>query len=87
MSSPAERSRVAVIVPRHRQTVVARNRLKRRLRELVRLEMLPALAGRRLDIVVRAAPRAYARSFDEMRGEIRRAVAAVMPPPPAAAPA
>ena len=33
--------RVGLIVPRHRQTAVARNRLKRRLRELTRLRLLP----------------------------------------------
>ena len=31
--------RVGIIVPRHRQSAVARNRLKRRLRELVRLRL------------------------------------------------
>ena len=43
-----------MIVPRHRHTAVARNRLKRRLRELVRTQLLPAappLLARRFEVV------------------------------------
>lgn len=57
--------RAAVIVPRFHHSAVARNRVKRRLRELVRRELAAALGGR--DIVVRAAPSAYRASFDELR--------------------
>jgi ribonuclease P protein component len=60
--------RVGFIVPRYRQSAVARNRLKRRLRELVRVELLPSLPT--VDVVLRAAPHAYDRSFAELRQEV-----------------
>jgi len=69
--------RVGVIVPRHQQTAVARNRVKRRLRELVRLELLPGLPA--LDVVVRAFPQAYAASFDALRRDVVRARAQLVP--------
>lgn len=77
MPSRFPHSRAAVIVPRHRQTIVDRNRLKRRLRELVRIELLPAVRPRALDLVIRAAPAAYRRTFDELRGELRRAIGGI----------
>jgi len=52
--------RVGIIVPRHKQSAVARNRVKRRLREMVRTTLLPAMAALPpLDVVVRATPEAY----------------------------
>lgn len=62
--------RVGIIVPKYRHGSVERNRLKRRMRELVRIELLPSLAA--LDIVIRALPRAYDRDFDALRAEVRR---------------
>ena len=47
---------------------MARNRLKRRLREIIRQDVLPADRG--LDIIVRAAPGAYAVPFAELRTEV-----------------
>lgn len=64
-----DRRRAAIIVPRHGQSAVARNRLKRRLRELVRMHWLPAASGG--DLVVRARPGAYASSFDELRRSLQ----------------
>jgi ribonuclease P protein component len=61
---------VGFIVPRYGQSAVDRNRLKRRLRELVRTEMLPALGPR--DVVLRAAPRAYRLAFDALREELQQ---------------
>lgn len=47
-------------MPKHKQTAVARNRVKRRLRECARLTLLPALRQRApLDVVLRATPSAY----------------------------
>ena len=57
------------MVPKHRQTAVLRNRLKRRLRELVRCELLPLLSQG--DWVIRAKPEAYNASFEALREEIR----------------
>jgi ribonuclease P protein component len=76
LASTSPRPRIGLIVPRHRQTAVARNRVKRRLRELLRVELLPGLrnAASPLDVVVRAAPEAYARDFAGLRDEVSRIV-------------
>lgn len=72
LASPLRHSRVGVIVPRHKHTAVARNRLKRRLREIGRTVLLPALGNRGapLDVLLRARPEAYAASFDVLREEL-----------------
>jgi ribonuclease P protein component len=49
--------RLGVVVPRHGQSAVQRNRLRRRLREVSRRDLLPRLPA--LDLVVRALPAAY----------------------------
>ncbi|MGH7457711.1 MAG: ribonuclease P protein component [Longimicrobiaceae bacterium] len=74
--SPASFPRLGVVVPRHRQSAVARNRLKRRLREIGRTEALPALRqrGRRLDLLIRARPSAYGAAFDELAGGLARLI-------------
>ena len=71
-ASPVSRPRLGVLVPKHRRTVVERNRLKRRLRELGRTRILPALrsADRSVDVMVRARREAYEASFAQLRGEI-----------------
>lgn len=75
LASPLAYSRVGVIVPRHKQTAVARNRLKRRLRELARLRLLPALADAPpADVVLRVFPPAYAATFAQLVGEVERAI-------------
>ena len=45
-----------------------RNRLKRRLREIIRQDVLSAERG--LDIVVRTSPSAYALQFADLRTEV-----------------
>jgi RNase P protein component len=52
---------------------VARNRLKRRLRELSRVHLLPADFP--ADVVLRIRPEAYGASFDELAADIARAFA------------
>jgi ribonuclease P protein component len=71
-ASPVSRSRWGVVVPKHKQKIVRRNLVKRRLREIGRREVLPRLdaAGRDLDLLVRARPEAYQASFEELRGEL-----------------
>lgn len=75
--SPARFCRAGVVVPKHRQTAVSRNRLKRRLRELVRTEVLPVLGdcGLRLDVLVRARREAYDAGFGALRDELTEWVA------------
>jgi ribonuclease P protein component len=60
--------RVGVVVPKHRHKIVERNRVKRRLRELVRCTLLPGLQG--IDVLVRAKPEAYDSSFAQLAGDI-----------------
>lgn len=55
-------------MPRYRHSAVDRNRLKRRLRELVRLHLLPL--GLPADIVIWAQRDAYAASFDALRAAL-----------------
>lgn len=61
-------ARVAVVVAKHGHSIVERNRLRRRLRELVRTTLIPVAAGN--DIVVRSMPAAYETSFDQLRLEV-----------------
>lgn len=67
--SDAGRPRLALVVPRHGRTIVERNRLKRRLREIARRGWLPRAldAGWQVDAVVRAGSGAYGLPFDELR--------------------
>jgi ribonuclease P protein component len=67
--------RVGLIVPKYKHTAVDRNRLKRRLRELVRTQLLPTLPP--LDLVVRAFPSAYAAEFDKLAEQLARVSRAV----------
>ncbi|HUF13236.1 MAG TPA: ribonuclease P protein component [Longimicrobiales bacterium] len=71
-ASPAGFSRVGWVVPLHRHTAVERNRLKRRLREIVRTEVLSRLDERRVaaDVLVRARPEAYRAGFADLRDEL-----------------
>ena len=62
-------SRVGIIVPKHRHTGVERNRLKRRLREIVRQDIIPIIP-RPTDVVVRASPRAYSATVALLRADL-----------------
>lgn len=70
--SPVAHPRIGVVVPRHRHSVVERNRLKRRLREVIRREVLPRLdaAGQRVDLLIRARREAYDAGFQDLREEL-----------------
>lgn len=59
-------------MPKHRHDAVRRNRLKRRIREIVRQEVLPRLdeRGRPVDVIVRARAEAYDASYGELRSEL-----------------
>lgn len=75
-SSPVARSRLGLVIPKHRRNAVQRNRLKRRLREIGRTAILPVLdrSGLSLDVMIRARPEAYSASFAELRDELERIV-------------
>jgi ribonuclease P protein component len=60
--------RAGIVVPKHRHKIVERNRVKRRLRELVRIKLLPGLEG--IDVLIRAKPEAYDSSFTQLAGDV-----------------
>jgi ribonuclease P protein component len=60
--------RMGLIVPKFRATAVARNRLRRRLREVWRREILAAQPA--WDLVIRARREAYDAPFDELRRQL-----------------
>jgi ribonuclease P protein component len=64
------RARVGFVVPRFKHTAVARNRLKRRLRELSRLHLIPMDLS--ADVVFRVRPEAYGATFDALAAEVRQ---------------
>jgi ribonuclease P protein component len=71
LASPLGFPRVGIVVPRHQQSAVDRNTLKRRLRELVRVDLLPTLHSRPpIDVAIRARREAYAASFDALRTDV-----------------
>lgn len=65
-------ARVAVIVGKHGHTVVERNKLRRRLREIVRTNLIPEIT--RMDIVVRSFPSAYQATFGQLQSEVQELV-------------
>ena len=64
----AGHARMGIIVPRFQSSAVARNRLRRRLREILRRDVLPQLPP--IDLVVRAKRVAYAATFAVLRAEL-----------------
>ena len=62
-------------MPRHKHSAVDRNRLKRRLREIVRTRVIPALdgLGGGGDLVIRARVEAYGDSFEALARQLERA--------------
>jgi ribonuclease P protein component len=74
--SATARSRLGLIVPKHGRQIVDRNLLKRRLREIGRRQILPALdaRGTRWDVLIRARRAAYAAEFDTLAREVLEAV-------------
>jgi ribonuclease P protein component len=71
-TSPFAYPRVGVVVPKHRRSAVERNLLKRRLREVLRLQILPRLSDRsaNVDVLVRARREAYNASYEQLNDEL-----------------
>lgn len=57
-----------MIVPRHGHSAVDRNKLKRRVREIVRVQLLPTLPA--VDLVIRSRPTAYEQPFTAIATEL-----------------
>lgn len=72
LSSPGPQSRWGTIVPKHRHSIVERNRVKRRLREIGRTRVIPRLreSGLTFDVLVRARREAYSAGFRTLRTEL-----------------
>lgn len=68
--------RMGLIVPRFQATAVARNRLRRRLREIWRVELQPHQPA--WDLVIRARREAYGAGFDALRNQMLAWRAATM---------
>jgi ribonuclease P protein component len=68
LASPLAHPRVGVVVPRFGHTAVDRNKLKRRLREIVRIQLLPVLPA--VDLLIRSRPGAYGASVAILATEL-----------------
>ncbi|MES2123469.1 MAG: ribonuclease P protein component [Gemmatimonadota bacterium] len=75
--SEAGHSRLGLIVPRFQHSAVARNRLRRRLKDLWRRELRPGLPAS--DVVFRARKESYGASFATLRAELTGWVATLQP--------
>lgn len=62
--------RIGIVVPKYTHNSVERNRLKRRLRELLRRTVLPLALP--LDVVVRARREGYAATFDDLARDVEQ---------------
>jgi ribonuclease P protein component len=70
LESSQGHARVALIVPKFGFTIVRRNKVKRRLRELVRQLLLPRPCS--CDLVLRARREAYSASFERLRDDVNQ---------------
>lgn len=78
-ASPVSHSRLGLIVPKHGHTIVQRNLVKRRLREIGRRQALPSLdaGGCAADLLLRAKRNAYRADFAVLESEVRSALSDV----------
>ena len=67
--------RVGLVIPKYNHTAVERNRLKRRVREVIRSELLGVLPS--IDIVIRSRTDAYGVQFSILRNDLRGLVSEV----------
>ena len=72
LSSGNTEPRFGLVVPKHRKRVVDRNKVKRRLREIGRRELLPRMRerGQAGDLLIRARREAYEASYHQLRREM-----------------
>jgi ribonuclease P protein component len=68
MDNGTGQPRMGLIVPNFHSSAVARNRLRRRLREIWRREIQPRQPG--WDVVLKARPGAYAATFDDLHAQL-----------------
>jgi len=72
LSSAGPRPRIGLVVPKYQRGVVERNRMKRRLRDLSRREVLPRLRASSVpaNLLIRARREAYETSYRQLRQEL-----------------
>ena len=68
MENSAGHPRMGLIVPKFQSSAVARNRLRRRLREIWRREVQQRQPA--WDLVIKARREAYAASFDALQAQL-----------------
>ena len=71
--------RLGLVVPNHGATAVARNRLRRRLRELARRRVIPGLVP--MDLVIRARASAYRAEFSDLAADLEGWLQSLTDPP------
>ncbi len=76
MDNKTGHPRMGLIVPKFRSSAVARNRLRRRLREIWRVELQPHQPA--WDLIIRARREAYGAGFGALRGQLVAWRAAVL---------
>ena len=70
MDNSTGHPRMGLIVPKFQFSAVARNRVRRRLREIWRREIQAHQPG--WDLVIRARPEAYDATFEALRNQLLR---------------
>jgi ribonuclease P protein component len=68
MENPTGQPRLGLIVPKFQSSAVARNRLRRRLREIWRRDLQAMQPG--WDLLIRARREAYDAGFDALRAQL-----------------
>jgi ribonuclease P protein component len=68
MDNQSGQPRMGLIVPKFQSSAVARNRLRRRLREIWRREIQPRQPA--WDLVIRARREAYGASYESLRSQL-----------------
>jgi ribonuclease P protein component len=68
IDNPTGQPRMGLIVPKYQTSAVARNRLRRRLREIWRQDIQPSQPGG--DLLIRARREAYQASFEDLRSQL-----------------
>lgn len=76
MDNTTGHPRMGLIVPKFQSSAVARNRLRRRIREIWRVELQPHQPA--WDLVIRARREAYSAGFDALRSQLVAWRAAVL---------
>ena len=69
LASPLVHPRIGFVVPKYNHSAVQRNELKRKLREIVRVEILTRLPA--IDVVVKSRPNAYGADSNVIANELR----------------